>query len=118
MKDVAATIGVIGEGKQVNIQDDLGEIAEFNFKYEFFITSTQTPTYKYRAFFLQYNISIYPLTLVLDETISKELGWTNYIVRCDTEEDFIQKLAEILNSEKIYSIINSLYSLAVKEINF
>lgn|GEM_PF-5288428 len=51
------------EDKQVDIQEDLGSVSESDFTFEFFITSTATPNYKYRVLFLHYDIPFYPVIL-------------------------------------------------------
>jgi len=114
--DSGNSLGNHYKPKKVYIQEALGEMTETNFKYEFFITSKNTPNYKYRVFFFEYGISPYPVTLVVDDEISDELEWVNYEKEYDAEEAFKDALKEILNSEKIYTVVNSLYSFAMKEI--
>lgn len=95
------------EEKEVSIQSDLGELSGNQFTYEFFITSKHTTNFVYRVFFLRYGISIYPLRIVLDETVAKEIG-RNTKEKCDSEEEFYTLLGEILNSDKIKTVVNSL----------
>lgn len=95
------------EEKEVSIQSDLGELSGNEFTYEFFITSKHTTNFVYRVFFLRYGISIYPLRIVLDETIAKEIE-RNTKEKCESENDFYELLGEILNSDKIKTVVNSL----------
>ena len=97
--------------KEYNIQNDLGEIEGSNFSYEFYITATTTPNFKYRVMFIEHHITFYPLSITLDESIAQELEYPQYIY-CDSESEFIEILSAILNSSKIESVINAL--LAIK----
>lgn len=96
----------------VDIQNSLGDIGA-KFKYEFFISSTNTSNYKYRAFFLVYGLSMYPLDVILDMDIAQEIQEQRSIEDsevfvCQDEEEYVNLLSEILNSEKITNVINSL----------
>ena len=108
-----AGISVLGE-KEYNVQDDLGEIDGSKFTYEFYITSIATPNFKYRVMFVEHDITFYPLTITLDESIAKELVCKQYI-SCDSEDEFLESLSGILNSDKIESVINALLSIKTEE---
>lgn len=97
-----------------DVQTELGDISEANFKYEFFISSKHTPKFKYRVLFLEYGLSNYPTTIVMDETIAKQLE-CNYNIECNDELEFVNTLEEILNSDKIKNVVNNLYSLNIQE---
>lgn len=97
-----------------NVQSELGEISENQFTYEFFISSKYTPKFKYRVFFLNYGIACYPLYIILDETIAKQIGIENKI-QCENESEFTTVLSQILNSKKLQSVINNLYSINQQE---
>ena len=100
---------------EYDVQKDLGNIPESRFTFEFFITSTSTPNYKYRIMFLSYAIPFYPVDIVLDEAIAMELNINDNYIYCNTQKDFELLLKNILNSKKIVSIINSLLTIAKKE---
>jgi len=91
------------------IQRELGEVEKSDFAFEFFITSTGTPNYKFRVMFLLYGIELYPLLLVVDEDIAFEIG-AEQIIIIENEEYFIMELEKILASPKVSKIINSLYA--------
>lgn len=110
---IMAGISILSK-KEYNVQDDLGEIDGSNFSYEFYITSTATPNFKYRVMFVEHDITFYPLTITLDESIAKELEGKQYIF-CDSENVFLEVLSDILNSDKIESVINALLSIKTEE---
>lgn len=99
--------------EEVSIQKDLGDIAD-KFTFEFYITSPYALNYKYRVMFMQYGIPFYPIQIVLDEEIAHELGVPEKNT-CESENEFEKTLEQILNSRKIEKIVNSLYSIAIKE---
>ena len=102
------------EVKKVDIQEALGEISESNFVYEFFITSRETPNFKYRVMFLSYGISFYPVTVVLDEAIANEIGLKDNN-QFNTQEEFVGALNSILNSSKMENVITALLAIVKKE---
>jgi len=90
------------------------------FEFEFFVTSTYTPNYKYSVMFMRHEIEYYPLTLDIDSDIVVEAGiseadYRNNIVFPQTivknEDEFIFVLSQIINSRKMKKVINSLYSM-------
>ena len=71
------------------------------------------PNFMYRVFFIRYGISLYPLRMVLDETIAKQID-IDFDIRIGTEEEFIEILSMILNCEKFKQVISNLYVINVK----
>lgn len=108
-----AGMAVLG-ARDYNVQDDLGEIDGSNFSYEFYITSIATPNFKYRVMFVEHDITFYPLSITLDESIAKELECKQYI-SCNSENEFLDVLSNILNSNKIESVINALLSIKAEK---
>jgi len=98
-----------------NVQNELGDISENRFTYEFFISSKYTPNFKYRVFFLDYGIPCYPLEMVLDETIAKQINM-DYNVICNNEEELSALLKRVLNSDKMKDVINSLFTICIQEV--
>ena len=104
------------EKEGYNVQTELGDNGR-KFVYEFFLTSLATPKYKYRIMFIAFNISIYPVEISVEKSITEELkmGESEFIVR--SEEEFLDILKEILQSRRVAEVINNLMnfdSLAVR----
>jgi|GEM_PF-1792379 len=78
--------------------------------YEFFITSSRTPKYKYRAFFLSVPPLGYPVTVILEQDIVDELGLQDEKYVCGSTVEFTEMLARILGSQRIGSILKGLLS--------
>lgn len=66
-------------------------------------------------FVTRYGITYYPLKIVLDETIATQIGCENTI-QLENESEFKTVLGKILNSDKLKSVINSLFALNVQEL--
>lgn len=116
--NVLKSISSMYAEKEISIQDDLGEISlGSDFTFEFFITSTNTPNYKYRVMFLQHGIAFYPVYIVLDESIADELELDIDCdsIKCDSDDDFKQILKKILNSKSVVTVINGLLTIARQE---
>lgn len=96
--------------KTFNVQDELGDIQENSFKFEFYIASPKAPDYKYRVMFFEYTISLYPVNIVLDKEIADEISADEEIL-CQTEEEFKTFLTSVLNSTKVEKVINALLSI-------
>lgn len=102
------------DAQSYNVQKDLGEIAkESSFCYEFYITSHNTPKYKYRIMFFTHSISIYPLEITLEESIAKEitLHEDDFIFNVNNEKELLIFLEQILNTETVTDVIKNLLLL-------
>ena len=107
-------LGDMSDDQTVDLQNKLGENAGNGFTFEFYITSIATPNYKYRVMFLQYGVSLYPLTIIMDEAIANELGLEQFTI-CSNQEDFEATLAKIINSDKVGKVISVLLGNIAKK---
>jgi len=99
--------------------DDYDTIDD-RFEFEFFLTSSYTPNYKYSIMFINHSIEYYPLTIEVDSDIAKEIDINGMgsiyhhnlsKLIAEDEAEFISMLSKILNSTKVKKVINSLYSM-------
>lgn len=106
-----AKVMTFGLNETFDIQDQLGELSGKElFTFEFYLTSKSTPDYKYRAFFIRYGLSIFPVEMVIDDDIAKEIR-TDYNIICTDVVAFTKTLGEILNSDKIHDVITALLTV-------
>lgn len=103
-----STLWVDQDDTYVDIQTHLGELSDSNFTYDFFLTSKHTPNYKYRIMFFRYGIGGYPVKVVYDGDIAKELDLA-FDIECKSETEFIENLKKILESNKVSEIVNNLF---------
>lgn len=104
------SIALGGEDQEVDIQDDLGKIGTEVHKYECYLYTPTYEKYRYRMFFVQYNLSNYPVTLVLEKTIAKSIFMTNgdYICNCSNRIELEELIRNILTSKRAISVMQEL----------
>lgn len=116
LKTLGANVPDIGKAfalKEMNAQIELGEVGEEWFTYEFFLTSKGTPDYKFRVLFMQYGITGYPVTVILEEGIADEInhsdaGYTYYV---QNRKEYEELLSRIFSSRRFGEILTKLMRL-------
>lgn len=114
------TSNLIVSSQTHNVQKDLGEIPESeNFVYEFYLTSRNTPKYKYRVMFFSHPISIYPIEVTLEESLSNEINPenNNFYYNCNDQEEFVKLLKQVLNSKAVTIVIKNLLAFNKDDIS-
>lgn len=101
---------------EFNVQEIMGDKAaddDYNnkFVYELFLTSKNTPKYRYRVFIMYYGIGMYPVGLTIQKDIAKEANLNSEGAKCDNEDEFIDALKRILGSATVGSVLNNLVAL-------
>lgn len=103
-----ATLGIF-QDSEVDIQDELGVIGNKEYKFECYLYTPTAEDYKYRLFFLQYNTSIYPATIVLEESIAEcVLKQGGYITKCSKREQLEDFIVNIINSSRAVEVMQEL----------
>lgn len=80
---------------------------DYDFGYIFQITAVSLG-YQYDLFRFYSGADLYPVKIVLDEEISKELSQDNRSIEANTEEEFMEILKKIFASEKTKRLISAL----------
>ena len=109
MASLSVTLGTVQE-KEVDIQSQLGEIGTETHKFECYLYTPEYETYRYRMFFTKYNVSTYPATVVLEESIAKSISGTNsgYIYTCNTRDELEELIVSVLTSKRIIKVMQEL----------
>ena len=96
--------------KEVDIQHDLGKIGTETHKFECYLYTPEYEKYHYRMFFIRYNISNYPVTVVVEESISKSISVGNdgYIYMCNNREELEELIESILTSKRAIAVMQEL----------
>ncbi len=81
------------------------------FVYELFLTSKNTPKYKYRVFFMYYGIGMYPVGLTIQGDIAKEIGFDSEGMQFENTQAFEDALAKILSSATLGKVVKNLAAL-------
>lgn len=104
---IASALGTMD--RDVDIQSDLGKIGTENHKFECYLYTPEYVNYKYRVFFMKYNIANYPVSLILEEGVAKSISnGSGYIFNCENREDLEKLLFKIFTSKKLISIMQEL----------
>ena len=99
-----------------NVQLIMGENArddehDNKFMYELYVTSKNTPRYKYRVLIMYYSIDMYPVGLTIQENIAQEIGCKSEGILCKDEDSFMEVLEKILGSNTLGSVLRNLAAL-------
>lgn len=96
--------------RDVDIQNDLGKMGTEIHKFECYLYTPEYESYRYRMFFVKYNVSNYPVTVVLEESIAKSISGTSgeYIYTCDTRNELEELVVNVLTSKRIITVMQEL----------
>lgn len=108
ISSITAELGTAN--REVDIQEDLGKIGTETYKFECYLYTPEYEKYRYRMFFLKYNISNYPATIVLEESIAKSILARSYkyIYTCDNRDELEELIINILTSKRIIAVMQEL----------
>ncbi len=109
MASLALALGTVQE-QEVDIQDELGKIGTETHKFECYLYTPEYEKYRYRMFFVKYDVSNYPVTIVLEESIAKSIPGTNsgYICTCNTRDELEGLIVSVLTSKRIIKVMQEL----------
>lgn len=109
MASLALALGTVQE-KEVDIQSELGKIGTETHKFECYLYTPEYEKYRYRMFFVRYDVSNYPATVVLEESIAKSISGTNggYIYTCNTRDELEELIVNVLTSKRIIKVMQEL----------
>ena len=96
--------------KTVDIQDSLGKVGEESHKFECYLYTPEYEKYKYRVFFIKYDIANYPVEVILDDSVSKSVFGRNsgYIHTCHTREELEELVYNVFNSKRLVTVMQEL----------
>lgn len=96
--------------KTVDIQNDLGKIGQETHKFECFLYTPEYESYKYRVFFVKYDIAHYPVQIILDESIAKSISDSSsgYIYTCNSREELETLTYNVFNSKRVITVMQEL----------
>ena len=96
--------------RTVDIQNDLGEIGQETHKFECFLYTPEYDKYKYRVFFVKYDIANYPVDIILDESVARSISGVRpgYICTCNTREELETLVYNIFNSKRLIAVMQEL----------
>lgn len=107
---LAEAFATITTERHVDIQDSLGKCGEEDRKFECFLYTPMFNKYKYRIFFMKYEIANYPVQFTLEESIARSINDNNsqYIFICNNRAEVEELLVRILTSKKVLDVMQEL----------
>ena len=98
------------EDKRVDIQDNLGKCGREIHKFECYLYTPEYTKYKYRVFFVKYEIANYPVDIILDESISDSVfgSSSSYIHTCSNRSELEDLVVKILTSKRMIAVMQEL----------
>lgn len=96
--------------RRVDIQEKLGKISNNSEKYEFYLKTPLYEHYKFRICFINFGVGNYPVEVVLEQGIVDDICGEDeeYILTCNNKDEFEELLINILNSERVVSVMQEL----------
>lgn len=95
---------------EVDIQKNLGAIGQEIHKFECFLYTPEYEKYKYRVFFVKYEIAKYPVDIILDESVARSLSDSKagYIRSCATREELENLIYNVFNTRRLLTVMQEL----------
>lgn len=95
---------------EIDIQKHLGKLGVETKKFECYLYTPEFTQYKYRMFFMKYDLSSYPVQLILDESVATSIsvGSSRYIFTCNSREELEDLTMKILTSKRIIAVMQEL----------
>ena len=120
ISSISLALGTAGD-TEVDIQDSLGKSGSEAHKFECYLYTPAYPKYRYRVFFMRYEIANYPVKLVLEESIANSISANSsgYIYTCKTRSELEDLITRILTSKRAIDVMQELIRInqAKKEEN-
>lgn len=110
LSSFALSLSMGTEDKEVDIQNDLGKIGQETHKFECYLYTPEYEKYRYRVFFVKYDVSNYPATVVLDDSVARSISSSNsgYVYTCNARPDLETLVVKVLTSKRVISVMQEL----------
>lgn len=116
LSGMASLVAALGTSQKYDIQNDLGEIGYKLFKFEFYLTSSILPNYKFRVMFFEYGLGGYPVKIVLEQGLADEIFKredADYIFEIPTKNELESTVADIVASNRAIKVIQGLINVSL-----
>lgn len=117
MKSYTRKGGMLGytQDEEVNIQDSLGAVGNKISRFEFCLATPIYKDFRYRLMLVEYDLAVYPATVVLEEDISdqiQEITGYDYEVECNSREEFENLAIAAIKTKKVRQMMQQLLKIA------
>lgn len=102
---IAAAMGTAD--REVDIQSDLGKIGQEEHKFECFLYTPAYEKYRFRVFFIKYDVANYPVNVILDESVARSAQGvgSGYVFTCDTRAQLEELVVKIFASKRMINVM-------------
>ena len=101
--------------KNVDVQQELGELNKETRKFEVFLCTPVYNQYKYRICFIEFGIANYPVKVVLEQSIADEINKAgkknSYIYSCANRSELEELIVSIICSKKVISVMQEIINI-------
>lgn len=120
LNGMASLVAALGTSQKYDIQNDLGEIGYKLFKFEFFLTSSKFPNYKFRVMFFEYGLGGYPVRIILEQGLANEIFKredADYIFEMQTKSELENTVTNIVTSNRAIKVIQGLINVSLNSLD-
>lgn len=116
-KNIGIVMPKLQQEVTVDIQKDLGEQNNENYKYEVFLTVKGLEHYKYRMMFVNHGTLSYPVTIVMNDSLAVEYsgGQMKDIFWIESMKDLEELMNRVINSDTMESLIQNLINESLRQ---
>lgn len=112
-----AAVTKVQQEVTVDIQEDLGEQNNEDYKYEVFLTVKGLEHYKYRMMFMNHGTVSYPVTIVMNHRLAVEYsgGQRKEMFRVDSMKELEELMDKVINCDMMESFIQKLINESLRQ---
>ena len=116
-KNLGLVIPTLQKEVTIDIQKDLGEQNNEDYKFEVFLTVKGLEHYKYRMMFVNHGTLSYPVTIVMNESLAVEYsgGQMKDIFWIESMKDLEELMGRVINSNTMESLIQKLINESLRQ---
>lgn len=116
-KNLGLVIPTLQKEVTIDIQEDLGEQNNEDYKYEVFLTVKGLEHYKYRMMFVNHGTLSYPVMIVMNNRLAVEYsgGQMKDIFWIESMKDLEELMSRVINSNTMESLIQKLINESLRQ---
>ena len=104
--------------EQNDIQKRLGEDGIKNYAFEVYLSVKNLEHYKYRMMFIKYSTISYPVKVIMEEKLARDIsGQNKYTFRINSMDDLEELMNKAITSSYMVSLIQSLINESIRQEN-
>lgn len=116
-KNLGLVIPTLQKEVTIDIQKDLGEQNNEDYKFEVFLTVKGLEHYKYRVMFVNHGTLSYPVTIIMNDSLAVEYsgGQMKDIFWIESMKELEELMSRVINSDTMESLIQKLINESLRQ---